>query len=398
MEKRFEVHDMHHSLDDITFTWSDIGGYYRVFKNEQQVYEGTAPKFTDGELDSAHPFQYTIERVEEERVQDVIVIQTSALTEVQEDEHPLERLVITTIAASSQIALSWEHIKDVEEFDIYRNGKYVDTVTNNRYIDRQTDLSDDVVFSVSATRPLIDSNQQMNVSKSIVSKVYETIMPTDPNKKPTEEMYTFSVRVKRRDQLLKPVAERKNSKKIEKWKFRYATFLKEDTLKNPNLLSPLPYFTGDDRNFNPDGKSFRTRVDIEGEFIGGDSTLQFTKATGPTIGLNYLKRYKRHDHASVDGIEIERLEGKPTEVHFTINHDVGNPLTTSPPIHYEVKAHLDQQGNLDLVGYHNDAPHHEIYLSLDNTGWRTLHLAESEGLAYMSGVLGDNYWRYMTCN
>ena len=398
MEKKFEVERMDHSLEDITFTWSDVGGDYRVYKNEQQVYEGTAPEFSDGDLDPSHPFQYTIERVEDGRVRDVIVIQTSVLTEVKEDEHPLQRLVITTIAAPTQIALSWERIKDVDKFDIYRNGQYVDTVTGNRYIDRETGLSDNVVYSVSATRPLIDSNQQMNVSKSIASKVYEVFTPSDPDNKPTEEVYTFSIRIRRRDELLKPVAERKNMKEVERWKFRYSTFLVDDILKNPNLFSPLPYFTGDDRNFDPDGKSFRTRVDIEGEFIGGDGTLQFTKATGPTIGLNYLKRYKRHGHASVGGIEIERLEGKPSEIRFAIHHDVGNPLTASPPIHYEVTAQLDQQGNLDLVGYHNDAPHHEIYLAFDDEEWRTVHRSESEGLAYMSGVLGDNYWRYMTCN
>ncbi len=398
MKKLFEVQSMKHTLEDINFTWSDIGGYYRVYKNEQQVYEGTVPNFTDGELDTSHPFQYTIECVEEGNVKDVIIIQTSALTEVREDEHPLQRLVITTIAASSQIALSWERIHDVEKYDIYRNDQYVDTVTNNRYIDRQADLTETVVYSVSAARPLIDSNQQMNIAKSIVSKVYEVITPTDSDNKASEEVYTFSIRVKRRDELLRPVASRKKAKEVKSWKFRYTTFLKDDILKNPNLLSPVPYFTGDDRDFNPEGKSFRTRVDIDGEFIGGDSTMKFIKATGPTIGLNYMKRYKRHDHASVDGIEIERLEGESSEVHFTINHDVGNPLTTSPPIHYEVKAHLDQEGNLDLVGYHNDAPHHEVYLSLDDQDWFTIHLAESEGLAYMSGVLADNYWRYVTCN
>ncbi|PID16057.1 hypothetical protein CSV63_05290 [Sporosarcina sp. P34] len=398
MEKLFEIQQMNHTLDDISFTWSDTGGYYRVYKNDRQVYEGTAPKFTDGELDRSYPLQYTVERVEEGQVRDVIVIQTSPLTEVQEDEHPLQRLVITTIAAPSQIALSWEWIKDVEKFDVYRNGQYIETISDNRFIDRETSSSEAVVYSIVATRPLIDSNQKMNVSKSIASKVFEVIMPTDPTNKPTEEVYTFSVRVKQRDRLLIPVADRKKFNEVKQWKFRYTTFLKEDIIKNPNLFSPIPYFTGDDRDFNPEGKSFRTRVDIEGEFIGEDSHLRFTKATGPSIGLNTMKRYKRHAHASVEGIEIDRLEGKPKEVHFTITHDVGNPLTASPSIHYEVKAHLDQQGNLDLVGYHNDAPHHEIYLALDGENWRTVHRTESEGLAYLTGVLGDNYWRYVTCN
>lgn len=398
MEPLFEVQSMKHSLGELSFVWSDTGGYYRVYKNERQLYEGTVAEFTDGELDSRHPFQYTIERVKDEKVEDVIVIQTSALTSRVEDEHPLQRLVITTIAASSQIALSWERIKGVEKYDIYRNGIYLDTVENNRFIDRESSMSEAVTYSVLGTRPLIDSNQQMNVSKSIVSKAFEVVMPPSSENKPTEESYTFSIRVNCRDHLLQPVAKRKKVLEIDRWKFRYTTFLKEDILKNPNLLSPLPYFAGDDRDFDPEGKSYRTRVDMRGEFNIEESSLQFTKAVGPSIGMNYLKRYKRHGHASLEDIEIKRLEGKPSEINFEIVHDVGNPLTVSPPIHYEVKGHLDCEGNIDLVGYHNDAPHHEIYLSLGDGDWWTIRQSESEGLAYLSGVLGDDYWRYMTCN
>ncbi|WP_153732560.1 DUF3238 domain-containing protein [Sporosarcina obsidiansis] len=398
MNSLFEIQRMKHSLDDLSFAWSDVGGYYRVYKNEQQVYEGTAAEFTDGELDPRHPFQYTIERVEDDQVKNVIVIQTSALMSMMEDEHPLQRLVITTIAASSQIALSWERIKGVEKYDIYRNGTYLETVENNRFIDREIGVSEPSTYSVSGTRPLIDSNQQLNVSKSIAAKAFELMTPTNPESKPAEEIYTFSVRVTRRDHLLQPVAKRKKAEEVKHWKFRYSTFLKEDIIKNPNLFSPLPYFTGDDRDFDPEGKSFRTRVDMQGKFNGKENSLQYTKAVGPSIGLNYLKRYKRHDHASVDDMKIERLEGESSEVNFEILHDVGNPLTASPPIHYEVKGHIDCEGNIDLVGYHNDAPHHEIYLALGEGDWRTVHRSESEGLAYLSGVLGDNYWRYLTCN
>ncbi|PIC63539.1 hypothetical protein CSV79_11290 [Sporosarcina sp. P13] len=397
MKDLFEIQRMKHSLEDLFFAWTDSGDYYRVYKNKQQIYEGNVAEFTDGELDPRQPFQYTIERIEEGQTKDVIVIQTYALTEVKEDEHPLQHLVITTIVASSQIALSWERIKGVETFDIHRNGEYLQTVEDNRFIDRETGLSESVTYSVSATRPLIDSNQQMNVSKSIAATLFEAVIPTSTNNKPTEEIYTFSVRVNRRDQLLRPVADCKKVKEVARWKFRYTTFLKEDIIKNPNFLSPYLYFTGDDRDFGAHGKSFRTRVDMQGEFTAGQSSLSYTKATGPTIGLNYAKRYKRHGHASVDDIVIERLDAKPTDIHFTISHDVGNPLTASPPIHYEVTGYLDREGNIDLVGYHNISPHHEIYLSLDDQEWQAAHLAESEGLAYLSGVPGNNYWRYTTC-
>ena len=55
-------------------------------------------------------------------------LQTSAFAEQKNKESPLQSLVMTTIVAKTQIALSWEEIKDVDEYDVYRNGTYMTTV------------------------------------------------------------------------------------------------------------------------------------------------------------------------------------------------------------------------------------------------------------------------------
>lgn len=394
---RFEIQSLNHKPNEISFNWEDVGGMYRVYKDRRHVYEGTAAEFTDGEVESSKPFQYTIERWENGEVQEVIAIQTSALRPVLEDEHPLLRLVITAIVAPTQIVISWEHIADVEAYDIYRNGTYIDTVEQNWFIDRGQSLTEPAVYSVSATRPLIDANQQLNVSKSAVAKLYDLVMPPKAAGKPTEEQYTFTISIPNPAELIKPVNRRSTSLDIQKWQFRYSTFLKEDVIKNPNLLSLLPYFTGDDRGFDPDGKSFRTRVELEADFNKESNPLSFSKAVGPTVALNYFKRYQKHGHASVDGIGIGRLKGEPGEIVFQIDHEVGNPLTPAPAIHYEVLGIIGKNGQMDLSGYHNAAPHHEIYLRLnDEEEWQTVYQAESEGLAYLSGALADRYWRYLS--
>ena len=46
-----------------------------------------------------------------DEVVDVIALQTSAFAEQRNVENPLQFLVMTTIVAKTQIALSWEEIK-----------------------------------------------------------------------------------------------------------------------------------------------------------------------------------------------------------------------------------------------------------------------------------------------
>ena len=49
---------------------------------------------------------------------------------------------MTTIVAKTQIALSWEEIKDVDEYDVYRNGLHMTKVVDNYYIDRDFSLDE----------------------------------------------------------------------------------------------------------------------------------------------------------------------------------------------------------------------------------------------------------------
>src|SRR5690606_27554011 len=102
----------------------------------EHVYEGTVPEFSDSDFEHAKLYTYTIERVENGEVVDVIALQTSAFAEQKNKDNPLQSLVMTTIVAKTQIALSWEEMNDVEEYDVFRDDVYLATVKNNCYVDR----------------------------------------------------------------------------------------------------------------------------------------------------------------------------------------------------------------------------------------------------------------------
>lgn len=393
MQPLFEIKTVLHKADLISFTWNDVGGLYRVYKDSVHLYEGTVAEFSDGDFNHAKLYTYTIERLENEDVVDVIVLQTSAFAEEKNKENPLQSIVMTTIVAKTQIALSWEKIKDIEEYHIFRNGLYLETVRGNRYIDRNHALDEPSTYSIHAERPLAQSEEELNVSKSVASQVFGVMNPFSTKEEAEVEQFLMTKEISPPRQLLLPMQEKTSRKKVDRWKLRYTTFLKDEWVTNPNVLSPNHFFKGDGRGFDPEGEGYRTRVDVKLAYDLDRSPLTFTKHVGESVAYSYLKRLRERAAASSDGITLERLDHGKDETGFLLQHAVGNPLTTAPQIDYEVTAVMRRDGLFDIWGYHDQAPHHEVYLARGDGEWEDIHLAESKGLAWMSRIVAWQYWR-----
>lgn len=390
----FEIQSVQHRPDLIYFTWNDIGGHYNVYKDGVHLYEGTVPEFSDGDFKHAKLYNYSIERVVGGDVVDVIALQTSAFAEEKNKENPLQSLVLTTIVAKTQIALAWEEIKDVQEYDIYRNGVFLQTVGVNRYIDRDISLDESYIYTIHSKRPLLKSEERLNVSKSIASTLFDLLNRASPREEAAIERFTVTKVIADPKRVLTPMGERERLSNVDRWAFRYATFLADEWVTNPHPLTLNRYFKGDGRGFDPNGASFRTRVDIELAYDLERSPLFFTKNIGPSIAYSRSKRFREKATASFDGIGVQRKDHKEGEAGFNLIHAVGNPLTTAPKIDYEVRAVLRRDGTFDLTGTHDAAPHHEVYLmrGLGNE-WLPIHQTESKGLAWMAPVVAWEYWR-----
>ncbi|MBO0600907.1 DUF3238 domain-containing protein [Sporosarcina sp. E16_3] len=393
-KKLFEIQTVLHKADLIYFTWNDVGGTYCVYKDGHHLYEGTVSEFSDGDFKHAKLYNYVIERVEAGVVVDIIVMQTSAFAEQKNKENPLQSLVMTTIVAKTQIALSWEEMKDVAEYDVYRNGTYMTTVANNRYIDRDFSLDEIYTYTIESKRPLVKSEERFNVFQSIVSTVFGMLNPVSSKVEATIEWFSVTKVIAKPVELLIPVQDRVRRPNVDRWGFRYMTFLKDDWVLNPNLLSRNRYFKGDDRGFDVNGAAYRTRVAVELAYDLERSPLTFTRDVGPSIAYDAFKRFRKQATASPDGIMLKRTNHGEDEAGFCLLHAVGNPLSTAPDINYEVRAVMRRDGTFDMTGYHDQAPHHEIYLMRGaGDDWKPIHQAESKGLAWMSEVIAWQYWR-----
>ena len=218
--------------------------------------------------------------------------------------------------------------------------------------------------------------------------------PVSSKEKRQIERFPVTKVIAKPTRLLIPVQERARRQNVDRWRFRYMTFLEDDWVLNPNPLSRNRFFKGDDRGFDPNGESYRTCVDVELAYDLERSPLTFTKDVGPSIAYNSLKCFRKQATASNDGIILERKDHKENESGFHLIHAVGNPLTAAPSIDYGVRAVMRRDGTFDMSGYHDQAPHHEVYLMRGaGNEWRPIHQAESKGLAWMSEVIAWQYWR-----
>ena len=326
----FEIKTVVHQADVISFTWNDVGGTYHVYKDEEHVYEGTVPEFSDGDFKHAKLYTYAIERVENGEVVDVIALQTSAFAEQKNKDNPLQSLVMTTIVAKTQIALSWEEMSDVEDYDVFRNGLYITTVKNNCYMDRDFSLDETYRYAIRSQASACQIRRIFNVSKSIISTIFGLLNPVSSKEQAAVEVFEMTKWIAKPQELLVPVQDRIRRPNVDRWKFRYTTFLADRWVKNPNILAWNHYFKGDGRGFDVHGDGFRTRVDIGLAYDQIGAPLTFTKAVGPSIAYSRLKRFREQATASHEGISLKRLDHKQEESGFYVTHAVGNPFDACP--------------------------------------------------------------------
>lgn len=393
--KRFEIKSLSHHPNLIEFTWHDIGGMYHVYRDRELLYEGSVAEFKDGDFNHARMYNYSIEQVENGVVVRVIALQTSAYAEQRNIENPLQFLVMSTIVTKKKIVLSWEEISEVDEYDVYRNNEFMARVSINHFTDYRFSLDESYVYTILSKRLLAKSEETLSKSKSVVATIFGALNPISNKEEAATEEFRVTKLIGKPNSLLIPVLEKQRRTNINRWKFRYTTFLKEKWIKNPNIVAMDHYFKGDDRDFDSEAKRFRTRVDIELTYDKPKTPLTFTKEIGQTVSYNRAKRFRKRAVASYDGIKLVRLDHEEQEVGFLLTHSVGNPLVTAPEIDYEVRAVMQRNGTFDITGFHDQAPHHEIYMSRGSEkNWMPIHLAESKGLAWMSEITAWQYWRH----
>lgn len=392
MENEFDVLVLEQSDTLIYFRWTDTEDVCRVKRDEQIVYTGTQNSFKDEGLKKGELYTYTLERLNASgNWTDKIKLHTGTENRKKDSINRLEEIVLTAIVSEGRVSLAWGEIEGIIRFDIYRNGKFIETVEKNQYTDRQVPMEEESTFWIRGKRPVADAEESFSEGKFTIAKIFGALNWNSTKEKAAMEDFWLTKKIAPLKSLL---SDQEKPKIYPVWHFRYNTFLPELILKNPNLLSPFPYFQGDGREFDPDSLHYRTQVNFTVDLKEEESSFSYDKDVGPTIGYNWRKKFSKADVASAEGIELEKFEETGHKVTITLKHAVGNPITTSPDIDYHVSAAFYRDGTYDIVGIHDQSPNHEVYLKFGDDGkWMEVHQTESEGLAYMAGPIASQYWR-----
>lgn len=392
MSGKLDIDLLEQSDSMIHFAWTAIGEVYRVKKDGDTVYTGTQHAFRDEGLSPGELFCYSIEQ----QSPDGIWVPALKLLTGTEKRNPdsinqLEQIALTTIVSENRVTLAWGAIEGIEEYEIFRDGELKTVTSKTQYTDRNAPADRELTYWIRGKRPVEETEGRLTTAKSLAAKAFG-ILNTESSKEETAmEQFWMTKKIAPLNYLLEK--EDGEPPKL-KWHVRYSTFLPDDVLKNPNLTSPNRYFQGDNRGFDPESKHYRTRTNSILNLNKEQSEFDFDKDVGTSIAYDWRRKFRKADVASSEDIHAEISAETIQKTDILITHSVGNPLTPSPTIDYEMSAKFYRNGIFDIVGVHDQAPNHEVYLKLGDDGiWQPIHQTETEGLAWMADPIASQYWR-----
>lgn len=379
----------------IFFIWTNTGATYRIERDGKVLYTGNENSFKDEGLTPGELYIYTIEKLDlEGRAIARLKLQTG--TENYHDDfiNRLQQITVSTIVSNSKTALAWGSIDGITSFDIYRNGMFMATTDKNQFTDFHAEKEKAYTYWVHGKRPLEKSEESMRSEKSLLANFVGLVNKRSSQKKTAMEEFWIIKRIASRAELLTEQPTQKNRIGHPEWQLRYLTFLSEKLMPNPSPLSLNRFFKGDDRSFDPAAKDYRTRADLHVRFSENGASVDLSKDVGTTIAYNWRKKFRKADVASSAGIELKEVKEDDHKVAVSLKHSIGNPLVASPDIDYQIAANFYRIGIYDIIGIHDQAPNHEVYLKSNrNADWSQIHKAEDQGLSWMAEPIASQYWR-----
>lgn len=395
MPIRLEVELLEQTDTSIFFIWTNTGGTCRVERDGKVIYKGTENSFKDEGLTPGELYIYTIERLDlEGRAIDRIKLQTGTENYLDDFVNRLQQITVSTVVSDSKIAIAWGTIEGITSFNVYRDGELLATTEKNQFTDLKADRKKSYTYWIQAKRPLERSEENRKHRKSLLATFFGAVNIRSSQEEAAMEEFWIIKRVASRAQLLAEQPTKKDHIQQPEWQLRYLTFLGEEILPNPNPLSLNRFFKGDGRSFDPESKEYRTRVDLNVRFTEDGALVDYAKDVGTTIAYNWRKKFRKADVASSAGIELKEVKEDHHKIAIDLKHSVGNPLVASPDIDYQIAANFYRVGVYDIIGNHDQAPNHEVYLKTGrNADWGQIHEAEDKGLSWMAGPIASQYWR-----
>jgi hypothetical protein len=378
----------------LKLSWDSIGDSYKIqddnndSSESRELYSGPDTTVTIQNLLPDTPYKYILKAYKNNEVIKEEYISTKTKKLVPKTNRSITSIApnldCTSVLSLEGITLQWSSIPDVSEYQIFRNGVLIGSTQTNVYIDHT--FESNKIISYEIKFDLLMNSSEQNEFDQYLSTNNIQLSPEDYNNS-LHKGYSI-IKIVDTNKLNTTKQTRAS---IVSYGFTYYTFIKPKHVSDPwynfvNWGQGIKYFSGDDRNFGFGQSTYRTKMWTYSSFISGSSTIQFDKARNSTTGLdsNYnpvLTKYA--DMTNLYALSISKSSTKTITDYF---HKVGNPFAVpGAEIDYTMRITTYSNGLFNINGVHDRAPHHELYIQLNNSGINTpLFQHVNEGFNYLA--------------
>ncbi|WP_127490697.1 DUF3238 domain-containing protein [Paenibacillus glycanilyticus] len=382
-------------IDSITLDWNNSGDYYKLYNENELIYEGEVSQFTHNNLTPKHVYKYVLESYSKDsKLIDSMHIKTSTLsnpptiqkaraqteTEILADK--MSNLQTETIIKKDKIVFDWDDIEGVNEYIVKKNDVTIGSISQSYFVDTNINVNEKYKYTFVGKRKLSEEVIQNQIVQ--MGESYEQLSDSE---KERLEYQTFEVSktIDSVNESLNVSARAAASGDI--WVLRYNTFIADAFVKppvqNPSGWVDPVWFNGNNRSwdFNATDNS-KTSSDSIISFVNATPSTLLFKKVGPT--LIYTKKdngnyvYQDRDQASDTGIKMTNISISPGYVGFKLIHDVSIAykyawLFSAPSINVDISGDFYRDGSWKIAGYHDSAPNHEVYLQKNYGTVETIH-------------------------
>lgn len=302
----------------------------------------------------------------------------SSVTERLEPNGPK---VLSSVASSTDVTLFWPTVPTASMYRVYKNDQLLGQTSKNSFKDvniipgttYQYSLETVVArSSVVVPKGVVAPNEGSHVSRA------PGPVPAVRNAGAAQEVPSATLVVKLSAPVRVPASA--SSAAVDsavastlaaaavatKTRFRHTTFIAAATAPGwpCNVMPPNTYFGGDNRSWSEKSSRFRTRLDANINWVSRKVTQ--SKNTGDTKLFNNNGTLREVKNAGIDAYDLYIVDAATSSrVTVRAEHDAKNPFCANvgAAITYHWQATIYRDNRIYMVGDHDRAPDHEVYLN-----------------------------------
>jgi hypothetical protein len=387
-----EVLDMRSTSNTIYISWEETAERYELVHENKVVWEGKQTHTTLSNLEEKTNYNYFLIAYENDKVIDKVEIRTG--TTPIKSERPIEKVKklrqiismseVHAVISDRSIKLFWQDLpNDKNNYELYRDGEKLSDLKNiSTFTDHNVTYNETYNYEVRAVKGFeeLDRQKLTEQLKKAKRSVKEDMF--------YDQLYLVKI-VETWDKPLFGAAKANASTYQPGYAFHYVTFIPSPVAEPPakvKVVAPYDYFHGDGRDFglfkpaslckvgNCMEDRYRTKTIATVVFDGGKPKTDIDSDIGVTEGYdeNHNLIGKKTDKAKIKHTDID---SSSDHAEFRVFHNSNNPLVESwigakainvewsPGVTYEYTAFIWKTGSFHIVGDHDLAPNHEIYVT-----------------------------------